>query len=165
MIFIHDSIGKHINPGILSKYNLRTTKVLAYKQDEAMERIEEIKGTPPKAVVINVGTNDVRDKVDADTIVDKYIRMTDRLTKKFPQTKIIFSNILPREDNQVLQQNVEYINAVTNRKLASKHVLIKNKDLVGRNLKAKDGIHLSTPGVSRLACSIRDSVVAALDLK
>ena len=150
----------------MKKQQLVTRKILAYTQDEALQKInKEIpSGMLPKVVVLNVGTNDVRDRVDADSIVEKYTRLTDQLTKKFPLTKIILSNIVPREDNAELQRNVEYINAATNRKLATKLAVIRNTDLVGRNLKAKDGIHLTTTGVSKLACSIRDAVVAALEL-
>ena len=118
----------------------------------------------PKAVVVNVGTNHVRDKADPDVIVQKYSSIVDKLKKKFPKTKVVYSNIIPREDSEELQDTVEYVNAVANRRLKW-DLTIRNAELYGGKLKAKDGIHLTTPGVSRLACNIRDSVLAALKLK
>ena len=168
VIFIHDSIGKHVKPGILSKQKLVTEKVLAYTQDQALSKIRGMKRTKaPKAVVVHVGTNDIRDNTDADTIVSKYEIILDEIGKMFPDTKIIMSNMIPREnadEDDELQRNVEYVNAVANRKLALKYdISLKNTDLTGKN-KSQDGIHLNTTGVSKFACSIRDSVVAALDL-
>ena len=166
VVLIHDSICKHINPGILSKHNLVTTKILAYTLEEAQQKIDEMNISNPKVVILNVGTNDVRDKVDPDVIVRKYGTILDLLRRKFPNAKLIFSNILPREDSNDLQATVEYVNAVAYRKLAAKrHAVVKNNELSGNKLKSKDGIHLSTLGVSRLACSIRDSVLSVLGLK
>ena len=60
VVLIHDSICKHINPGILSRHNLNT--ILAYTQDEALQvqKIHWKISSSPKVVNV-VGTNDVRD--------------------------------------------------------------------------------------------------------
>ena len=97
-------------------------------------------------------------------MVQKYLSIVDKLKKKYPKTKVVYSNIIPREDSEELQDTVEYVNAVANRRLKW-DLTIRNAELFGNKLKAKDGIHLTTPGVSRLACNIRDSVLAALKLK
>ena len=165
LVFIHDSIGKGITPGIMSKYDLKTVKVLAYTQEQARESIRNITGMP-KAVVLHVGTNDIKNNIDADRIISNYEDLIKLIHKKLPDTKVVLSNILPREDNHLFQRNVEYVNAAVNRKFADSDyvVLIRNND-IGPKLKKSDGVHLLDPGTSRLASHIRDSVLVALKME
>ena len=164
IVFIHDSIGNGITPGIMSKYNLSTTKIQAYTQDQARESINNIKGKP-KAVVLHVGTNDIKNQVDADDIIKNYDSLIKQLNQRLPHSKIVLSNILPREDNQVFQRNVEYVNAAVNRKFATMNniVTVRNSD-IGKKLKKDDGIHVTDIGRSRLASHIKDSIVDVLKL-
>ena len=164
---IHDSIGHGIKPGIMSRYNLSTAKVTAYTQEEAKQAVKKIKGNP-RAVILHVGTNDIKNKVDADVIIKGYEDLRKLVAQKLPKTQLIISNIVPRTDNLDFQRNVEYINAAVNRKYANSNnvSIVGNQDITGRKLKALDGIHLTEPaGVSRLASHIKDVVLAALDIE
>ena len=115
---------------------------------------------------ILVGTNDIKNNVDADKIISNYENFIKQTNKKLPGTKIVLSNILPREDNHSFQRNVEYVNAAINRKFANLDdlVLVRNND-IGKKLKRGDGIHLLDPGTSKLASHIKDSVLAILKLE
>ena len=166
LVFIHDSIGKGITPGIMSRFNLRTTKMLAYTQEQARESIDKIVGKP-QAVILHVGTNDVKNGVDADIMIKNYDRLIKQVNRKLPDTKVVLSNIVPREDDHVLQETVEYVNAAVNRKCANLNnvSIVRNNDISGRKLKALDRIHLTEPGTSRMASHIKDSVLDALKIQ
>ena len=139
--------------------------MLSYTQEQACQSVGEITGKP-KAIVLHVGTNDVKNNVDADEIISNYNNLLKQIRQKLPDTKIVLSNILPREDNHTFQQNVEYVNAAVNRKFATLNdvVIVKNSDIYGKKLKKQDGVHLTDPGRSRLAAHIRDSVLVALKI-
>ena len=120
----------------------------ASMQDQALSKIWDMKRTKaPKAVVVHVGTNDIRDLTDADTIVSKYETILDEIGKMFPRTKIILSNMMKTTNCSAM--------------LSMSDISLKNTDLAGKN-KSQDGIHLNTTGVSKFACSIRESVVRTL---
>ena len=166
LVFIHDSLGKGITPGIMSRFNLRTTKMLAYTQEQARESIDKIVGKP-KVVILHVGTNDVKNGVDADIMIKNYDRLIKQVNRKLPDTKVVLSNIVPREDDHILQETVEYVNAAVNRKCANLNnvSIVRNNDIFGRKLKALDLIHLTEPGTSRMASHIKDSVLDALKIQ
>ena len=166
LVFIHDSIGKGITDGIMSKYQLTTSKVVSYTQEQAHRSINNITGNP-KAIILHVGTNDIKNNIDADVIISNYECLVGQIKQNHPETKVILSSILPREDNHTFQRNVEYVNAAINRKFATVDdvVIIRNSDIYGKKLKRHDGIHLTDQGISRLASHIRDSVLTALKIK
>ena len=163
--FLHDSIGKRITPKILSKHQLTTKKELTYTQEEAIKALSRITSAPkaPKAVVLLTGTNNLKN-TDADDILKTYDKIISSSASKMPDTKLIICNIVPREDNHEMQRHVEYVNAVLNRKFAARKnlSLVKTFDITGKRLKAKDGIHLTELGTSKLASRIKDAVVTAL---
>ena len=140
--------------------------MLAYTQEQARESIDKIVGKP-KVVILHVGTNDVKNGVDADIMIKNYDRLIKQVNRKLPDTKVVLSNIVPREDDHILQETVEYVNAAVNRKCANLNnvSIVRNNDIFGRKLKALDLIHLTEPGTSRMASHIKDSVLDALKIQ
>ena len=80
---------------------------------------------------------------------------------------VAFSDITPRTDKEHFQKNIEYINAVMTRKFDHSDSIytVRNSIIVGKKYTAIDGVHLTDPGVSKLAAHIKDAVVDALELE
>ena len=75
VIFFHDSLGKKINDTIFSREQLQTSKVFTYHLDDIPKELEDRKESP-KAIVIHVGTNDIRFKTNVQEITTKLDKMS-----------------------------------------------------------------------------------------
>ena len=108
--FFHDSLGRPITEGILSREGIKTTKKLTYKLGDVAEMIvrEPIKSS---ATVIHVGTNNLDES--ADSIIKKTVDIVNNV-KKNSTTKLILSNIIMRANNPSKQSKLEYINGYIN---------------------------------------------------
>ena len=118
----------------------------------------------PKVIVIHAGTNDIRDQVPANEIINHLKRITQHVRQRFRGTKVVVSSIAPREDNEWSQEEVEYINEAVRYELSQEAGFVCNWDIWGREFKAKDGVHLTPKGTSFLAANIKAGICEALDL-
>ena len=56
--------------------------------------MKDIGGSPKAIMVFYVGTNDIRNQVDAEQIILKYDFLLETARGKVPSTKVIFSDII-----------------------------------------------------------------------
>ncbi len=165
--FMHDSLGHKIKEGILSKQNLITQKLTTYYVEDALKGINELKtDNPPKVFVLHSGTNNLKTQTPEE-VLPLYEKLVHRIRSKFPGSKLVYSSVVPREDNRDVQLNVNYLNAAFHRKYGRDKdifVINKNSDIRGFRLKRRDGIHLTDEGTSCLARHIRDGVKAILNI-
>ena len=163
VVFFHDSLGHAINEGIMSKQGLTTRKIVSYTLEDVEHNIRDLR-SQPKAIVIHSGTNDIKNGVSAEEIIDRYQHIVRDLKNKFRDTEVILSSIAPREDNDWGQRQVEYINAAVNRKLGDNVTFVCNRDLWGRGVKKRDGVHLTEAGTSILASHIKAGITQVLEV-
>ena len=60
--------------------------MLAYTQEQARESIRNIAGKP-KAVILHVGTNDIKNNIDADQIISNHEDLIKLIHNKLPKTQ------------------------------------------------------------------------------
>ena len=124
---------------------------------------------PPKAFVLHVGTNNLdKRKQSPEQILPMYQKFVETLRSKFPESKLVFSMVAPREDSHKLQLNVDFLNAALHRNLGDdkKNILfLSNSNLRGQRMKKRDGIHLKEEGTRCLARKIRDGVMSILNIQ
>ncbi len=135
--------------------------------DEALKCLRDMDSKqPPKAIVLHVGTNDLRCS-SPEKLLPKYVEFRTLMRTKCPGAKFVYSSVAPREDDLGIQRNVAFLNAAVNRKFGGDRdfLYVNNKNLKGPKLKADDGIHLKDEGTSSLARGIRDGVIAVLNIE
>ena len=119
----------------------------------------------PKAVVLHVGTNDLKQN-SAEGVVQKIRGVINICKEKIPTTKIVISNIVSRDDKQTYQTMLEYVNACINMTYAKdeKILIARNTNIVKKH-RAHDGTHLNTVGTSILANNLKYCVAKALNIE
>ena len=144
--------------------NLKLKKRLTYTLDETKKEIETLQ-VFPKAVIIHVGTNNLKMNT-VEEVSNKISDVTDTILKKAPHTKVIISNIVSRDDNHKYQMMLDYVNACVNLKYSkTENVSISKNINIGKNCRANDGTHLKPIGTSKLASNLKYSVMKALNIK
>ena len=96
LLLLIDSNGKFIKPNILypdQPVKFRKT----YTLEQVTMAIETFTGKP-STVLIHCGTNDLENK-SADEVVDESKQLLSLIKRKFDDTKIIYSSLLPRNDS------------------------------------------------------------------
>ena len=154
--------------GIMKRHNLVTEKATTYYVEDSVKHLDKIEvSSKPKTFVLHVGTNNLAKKRQSpEEILPLYMGFVDKMRVKFPGSKLVYSSIVPREDNKATQRLVRYLNAAMNRKFggAEDVVIVENFEIKGPRLKQRDGIHLKNDGTSALARNIRDGIKAALNI-
>ena len=168
IVILHDSLGHQIKEGIMKRHNLVTEKATTYYVEDSVKHLDKIEvSSKPKTFVLHVGTNNLAKKRQSpEEILPLYMGFVDKMRVKFPGSKLVYSSIVPREDNKATQRLVRYLNAAMNRKFggAEDVVIVDNFEIKGPRLKQRDGIHLKNDGTSALARNIRDGIKAALNI-
>ena len=117
--------------------------------------------------MVHSGTNDLKNGRSAEEIISKYDDIINEVKVNFPDTKVVVSTIVPREDNHKLQRNVEFINASINRSYGDSGdaTIVLNNDIWGYKYKQRDGVHLKYEGKNRLGSHIHKGIKRALNIK
>ena len=168
VVFMHDSLGRPIKEGILKNQNLKTTKEVTYYVEDSIKHLKENVTTPPKAFVVHAGTNNLaKRKQTPNQIIALFEELVECIRTKFPGSKLVYSSIVPREDNREIQRSAEFINAAMNMKFGGEKdvIIVRNNDIKGSKMKSRDGIHLKEDGTRCLARHIRDGVKSILNIK
>ena len=167
VIIFHDSICKGINPTLLSREEVNTKMEFAYTLPQLEEKISKISGVP-KVITIHIGTNDITNN-SASEVCDQTIAMISRIHELLPNTKIVWSNLVARDDEQ--QGKVDYVNGAINlRYTGSKFVYVarnSNISITDRKVdrKTKKRIHLKTSGTAKLASTLKRVIAKALGVE
>lgn len=150
IIILMDSNGKYINTKKLCK-NKTTKRIVCFTADKAKDIVEKPHFEDPKQILIHVGTNDMEQLSNADCIKSLSNLISDT-SKKFPNTKVFYSNLLARNDEH--QSRVKALNATIYKQIESLpnvHV-IDNSNISTEFL--HDRKHLNKEGVRVFARNI-----------
>ena len=114
LLFIGDSNTYHIKEDIM-KHGVSAAKIMAYKIDQAITAVKDLKVTrPPKQVFAHVGTNhlttDPNQEHDIEEIKCQYEELFKVLEEKFPESSIHISEILMRGED-TLAGDIRQLNA------------------------------------------------------
>eukprot|EP00794_Sanderia_malayensis_P011382 gene11382-12568_t len=173
VLILGDSIVKHIQTNkILSKNpEINVNKIIAYTWSQVEETVADQNLTLPDNIVIHTGTNDLRDGISADEIINSAKKTADIILSRNANAHLTFSAIIPRGDNELLDierqdvnlkmlkwcHNQERIEFVDNTNLSVRG---------GINVKmyAQDKIHLNETGTKLLASNIGFSLKSQLQI-
>ena len=134
----------------LEKEKLKVRKFLTYNLDQVKEQLSKLPiNRNVKVSVLHVGTNDVGRKGNPmEQVIEESKEVIDLMCSKFPNAKILYSNIVDREDDQTIQAKLDLINADLNFFfLGAERVSVCKNNNIGRHMRAKDKLHLNKLGV------------------
>ena len=101
-IIIGDSIIKHVDPSRLLGSNNNEhiiRKQTAYTWQEAQDYIKKNIDDMPNAIILHVGTNDIRDGKSVVEIMESANETIDLILKSKKDAKVLLSSVAPRGDN------------------------------------------------------------------
>ena len=145
----------------MSKERLSTRKILGYTLEDVSELVTQI-GHDPKALVLHCGTNNIKKGDSVGSIVNKFENIFREVGRRLPNTTIVYSSIVPREDDDRKQQIVEKVNDAIYTEFGHDIVYVENYDIWGEGYKRPDGVHLTTRGTSMLARNIKAGILDAV---
>ena len=109
-------------------------------------------------ILMNVGTNDTAKK-NATEIVAGIDKLCDEIKNNLPETNVIISELINRDDDRMLNDKVNEVNKELSKYCDQKHKvsLLKHKNI---NSKALNGskLHLNRNGTVLLAKNIIDCI-------
>ena len=79
-----------------------------------LARLDEIISLNPKKVFLLIGVNDLKREIPTELIIENYRKITEKLTRESPKTKIYLQSVLP-VNSEVL---IEAFNKVSNADIA-----------------------------------------------
>ena len=97
-VILCDSNGRDINTKLLcpdSKVKYLRCPTLP----QAEEIINNLTDDPPNTLILHCGTNDLEITPSNQEIISKMEVIVNTIQKKYPTTKILISNLLPRSDS------------------------------------------------------------------
>ena len=105
----------------------------------------------PRHIIIHVGTNDIKESLDANKALDNILQLKNFLEKKLPNARVVISNIITRTDDKRAQESTMVFN---------KHLdELKLKTINNNNIQALDlgkkGLHLSQKGKAKFASNLK----------
>eukprot|EP00794_Sanderia_malayensis_P001292 gene1292-1426_t len=169
---IGDSIVKHIQTNkILSKNpEINVNKIIAYTWSQVEETVADQNLTLPDNIVIHTGTNDLRDGISADEIINSAKKTADIILSRNANAHLTFSAIIPRGDNELLDIERQDVNLKMLKWCHNQERIefVDNTNLVrgGINVKmyAQDKIHLNETGTKLPASNIGFSLKIQLQI-
>ncbi len=161
VIFLHDSLGKKINDTIFKKENLSTAKILTYHIGEVRKNLPK-RSTPPRACIIHTLTNDITKGTDSHALTKELDSLVAHIKTVYPKTKIIISNIAPRDTHM---DRVKYVNSYMNLYHNTGNVSTRSNSTIRYKDRWEDGIHLEDSGTSILASNLKKATLKALGLQ
>ena len=121
-VFCMDSNSKHIRFKKLWTTK-NTVRKRCYTQQDLKQFITDLQATSIKYFLIHVGVNDI-DRMESDEVFAKLKENIDLLRKKYPNIKIILSEITPRKDNK--DAEVDKCNRLINEYSTFDNIFIAN---------------------------------------
>ena len=168
VVICHDSLIKGITEGILKNEGLTVKKLWAPCIKDAYSLLESMPGKP-KAILLHTSTNDLQ-HLHEDEIV-KCVLDTCRLANQ-RGSKVIWSCIVPRLDNDELNAKAQLVNAMIGMWLTkedgvtlSRNGNFYNHDVINTSLYTEDGIHVNEKGGGLLAQNTKHSICRALNIE
>ena len=138
--------------GGIEERRLRNTKVRSHpgaSVEDLHFHITPYLRKKPTNIIIHVGTNNARSD-NSDTIIEKLIQLKEYILSKCPNTKIVFSSLIVRLDDE----NAAKVVAETNSKLLHLGADIVGNDNIQSNHISQRGLHLNGKGTTRLALNL-----------
>ncbi len=116
-------------------------------------------GRQPDAVVINIGTNDGRARIDGETFTRTYVRFLERLREVHPDAELVVVRPLNGYMNVETQKAAELRLAAGDKKL---HVIDTNGWLSETDGDYSDGLHPSVKGNEKMADRLSEALIDIL---
>ncbi|KAI8488543.1 hypothetical protein Bbelb_338550 [Branchiostoma belcheri] len=160
VLILGDSNTKAIKTDVIYPAK-RVTKELTYNITQATDYIQRSTLSAPKVILFHVGTNDIRDKRDPTAVSEGFRKLIQTSHTKYPQTTLVFSSILPREDRK-LQEVGDQVNSFlkvvaeeTDYVLVTDNSNMSDRGTLKEDLYRPDGYHLNSYGVRVLVSNIK----------
>ena len=168
VFIIHDSLFKNITEGLMKNKKISVRRIWAPKMYYALDIVKNMTETP-KVVFIHTSTNDL-EEVDDEQIISDVNEIYTILNGK--GIKFVWSNILPRKDNLILNAKAELINAKIGVFLRGKvdAYISRNdnfylRDIINPAFFNDDGVHVYENGIKQLARNTRAALCRSLDIE
>lgn len=159
IIFLGDSHTELFNLDVFGLPDIVNRGITGDFTEGLLLRLNEIIRSKPKKIFIEIGTNDIIEKVKEKAICENYERIVVQVTKNVPDVKIYIQSIFPVSiQGSFLTSNKEVNNRIVqtneNLKVLAKkyHLIYINlydklvQDNSLRNDLTSDGVHLNNEG-------------------
>jgi len=118
---------------------------------------EEIHKTTfnPKTVLIHCGTNDLV-RMNPESLIQETQKLIESTTRKFPDSRIIYSSILPRQDN--LHPQVVKVNNTMEQYCELRTIKFLNNNHISQQYQYYDSKHLNNRGFKFFAKNLKSAI-------
>ena len=167
LLFLCDSNGKYLRLSkSCPKHNVIYQRCPT--MEDARSIIDEIDThqNTPETILIHTGTNDLENNTDPKAMAQEIYRMLALTSSKFPNSRILYSTLLPRDDhlntkvidiNRLIDQNTQSIKNVT---------LIHHSNVPStRESFLHDKKHLNRLGVSLFARGLTRAIYKGVNIR
>ena len=166
IVFIHDSIHKHIDYDQLMKNTNKNIKSeFAANLEQFESKLSAMKIKDDGILISHIGTNNIRHGDSASEVSKKYVNMIQRVTRK--GHKVIVSLLSPVRQKE-LDKEITKFNQLITEFLGSndKVTLCDNKNIRGANFLEKDGVHINKyDGTRKLAGNLKYTLCTVLGIR
>jgi lysophospholipase L1-like esterase len=126
-----------------------------FTSEEILDPAADVAASRPQAVLIMIGTNDIRDGRPPSWTVEHLDRMLDRFACESPDSTVVLQTVLPRSDAvaEVRALNQAIVELASSRRTVLFDVYPHFDDGAGglRDGETTDGVHLTEAGYVRWA--------------
>ena len=109
----------------------------------------------PDTVILHVGTNNCVNE-SSSIVLDKILNLKTFIQNSLPQSKVIISNVINRNDEASLKASLTVENL--NNNLNSLKLDIVDNSTIGKECLGKKGLHLTKRGTGKLAINFIDKI-------
>ena len=166
IVFIHDSIHKHIDYDQLMKNTNKNIKSeFAANLEQFESKLSAMKIKDDGILISHIGTNNIRHGDSASEVSKKYVNMIQRVTRK--GHKVIVSLLTPVRQKD-LDKEITKFNQLITEFLGSndKVTLCDNKNIRGANFLEKDGVHINKyDGTRKLTGNLKYTLCTVLGIR
>ena len=153
-----DSMLKYINPSKLSKSLKQNVHVKTFPGAKVADMEHYVKPTlahAPEYLVLHVGTNDLRQKSPRQ-IATSITKLGHEINANMPNTKLILSEVIVRNDDPQLMIKVKEVNSKLSQVcLSNRWDFLTHGNILVKHLNPY-GVHLNKQGTSILAKNLSD---------
>ena len=110
----------------------------------------------PKYLILHVGTNDITSECDTRENLELIRNM---ITENSPQTELILSKVVIREDKNDMHGKVKKVNSIIENFCKQFNLRLINHDNITSKMLSKKKLHLNGAGVSRMAQNLKNYVL------
>ena len=109
----------------------------------------------PRYLIVHVGTNDITSGCDRTKNLESIRLMQRELS---PNTELIFSKVIIREDKPEMNRKVESVNVLLEKFCEKHNLYILNNDNITKKMLSRKKLHLNGTGISRFAQNLKSFV-------